>query len=109
MAIGWALSPRKSLGPAMQAEFEGHARAECFWAGDVPGAKESMGSIADRIRTGEVGDASELGSSTRYGRGHSGTRRRAEICGGAGSHAGLSECIQHSRQRQPVGPMKFNA
>ena len=68
IAIGWALSPRKFLGPAMQAEFEGHARVECFWARDVPGAKESMGSIADRIRTGEVGDASEPGSSTRFGR-----------------------------------------
>ena len=30
-------------------------------------------------------------------------------CGGARAHAGLSECIQHSRQRQPVGPVKFNA
>ena len=63
----------------MQAEFEGHVRAECFWARDVPGAKESMGSIADRIRTGEVGDASEPGSSTRSGRGHAGTRRWAEM------------------------------
>ena len=31
IAIGWALSPRKSFGPAMQAEFDGHAEAECFW------------------------------------------------------------------------------
>ena len=30
-------------------------------------------------------------------------------CGEARSHAGLSECIQHSRQRQPVGSVKFNA
>ena len=63
----------------MQAEFEGHARAECFWARDVPGVKEAMGPIADRIRTGEVGDASEPGSSTRSGRGHAGTRRWAKM------------------------------
>jgi len=30
-------------------------------------------------------------------------------CGGARSHAGLPECISYSRQRQPVGSVKFNA
>ena len=63
----------------MQAEFEGHAKAERFWARDVPGAEESMGSVADRISTGEVGDGSEPGSATRSGHRHSGTRKWAEM------------------------------
>ena len=60
MAIGRALSPL-----ALPCRLS--SRAERFWAQDVPGAKESMGSIADRISTGEVGDASEPGLATRSG------------------------------------------
>ena len=79
MAIGWVLSPRKSLGPVMQTEREGHARAECSWVRDASGAKESMGFIVIRIGTSEIRDASEPESATRSGREHLGTRRRAEM------------------------------
>ena len=79
----------------MRGEFEHHARAECVWAWYGLGVKEAMGSIADRIRAGDDGEASEPGSATRSA--------------GVLSHDGLSERIRYRRQRRSVGPEKFNA
>ena len=88
----------------MQAEFEGHARAECFWARDVPGAKEPIGS--ERVRLEMPANLDRLQGLGAVMPAPAGGLR---CCGGARSHAGLPECISYSRQRQPVGSVKFNA